>query len=109
MSYLINVVPDAQQPDEPENHEFGSYCFGELEPTKIMEIACTDIIETQEVSHKYSEASMHLQKRRDDGINGDKRSPLKYMRPTHSKDSKHLWGLRKIPCVKITKTKMSKK
>ena len=29
LSHLIDVIPDAQQPDEPEDHEFGSDCFEE--------------------------------------------------------------------------------
>ena len=29
-SHLIDVVPDAQQPDEPKDYELGSYCFEEL-------------------------------------------------------------------------------
>ena len=35
LSHLINVVPDAQQPDEPKDHKFGSYCFKELEQQKF--------------------------------------------------------------------------
>ena len=34
LSCLIDVIPDAQQPDEPKDHEFGSYCFKELEPAR---------------------------------------------------------------------------
>ena len=42
LSCLIDVVPNAQQPDEPKDHEFGSYCFEELEPAKVMEVVSTE-------------------------------------------------------------------
>ena len=44
LSHLLDVVPDAQQPDEPKDHEFGSYCFEELEPAKVLETVSTEII-----------------------------------------------------------------
>ena len=47
LSHLLDIAPDAQQPDEPENHEFGSYCFEEFEPVKIMETVSTEVIELQ--------------------------------------------------------------
>ena len=37
LSHLLDVIPDVQQPAEPENHEFGNYCFEELEPAKNIE------------------------------------------------------------------------
>ena len=44
------MVPDAQQPDEPKDHKFGSYCFEELEPAKVLETVSTEVNEPQEVS-----------------------------------------------------------
>ena len=50
LSCLIDVVSDTQQPDEPKDYEFGSYCFEELEPAKVFEKISTEVIEAQEVS-----------------------------------------------------------
>ena len=45
LSRLLDVVPDAQKSKEPDDQEFGSYCFEELEPAKVMETISTEIIE----------------------------------------------------------------
>ena len=52
MSHLIDVVADVQQPDKPKDHEFGSYCFEELEPAKVLVIVSTEVIEVQVVTNK---------------------------------------------------------
>ena len=36
LSRLLDVVPDAQKTKEPDDQEFGSYCFEELEPLQQM-------------------------------------------------------------------------
>ena len=45
LSCLLDVVPDAQKIKEPDDQEFGSYCFEELEPAKVMENVSTEVIE----------------------------------------------------------------
>ena len=50
MSCLLDVVPDAQKTKEPDDHEFGSYCFEELEPAKVMEKVSTEVIELNDNS-----------------------------------------------------------
>ena len=45
LSHLLDVVPDAQKTKEPDDHEFGSYCFEDLEPVKVMEKVSTDVVE----------------------------------------------------------------
>ena len=45
MSRLLDVVPDAQKTKEPDDQEFGSYCFEDLEPAKVMEKVSTDVVE----------------------------------------------------------------
>ena len=45
LSRLLDVVPDAQKTKEPDDQEFGSYCFEELEPVKVMEKVSTEVIE----------------------------------------------------------------
>ena len=50
LSRLLDVVPNAQKTKEPDDHEFGSYCFEELEPAKVMEKVSTEIIELNDNS-----------------------------------------------------------
>ena len=45
LSRLLDVVPDAQKTKEPDDQEFGSYCFEDLEPAKVMEKVSTDVVE----------------------------------------------------------------
>ena len=45
LSRLLDVVPDAQKNKEPDDQEFGSYCFEDLEPAKVMEKVSTEVIE----------------------------------------------------------------
>ena len=45
LSHLLDVVPDAQKTKEPDDQEFCSYCFEELEPSKVMEKVSTEVIE----------------------------------------------------------------
>ena len=50
LSCLLDVVPDAQKIKEPDDQEFGSYCFKELEPAKVMEKVSTEVIELNDNS-----------------------------------------------------------
>ena len=50
LSRLLDVVPDAQKTKEPDDQEFGSYCFEELEPAKVMEKVSTEVIELKDNS-----------------------------------------------------------
>ena len=50
MSHLLDIVPDAQKAKEPDDQEFGSYCFEELEPAKVMETISTEVIELTDSS-----------------------------------------------------------
>ena len=61
MSRLLDIVPDAQKTKEPEDHEFGSYCFEELEPAKVMEKVSTEVTELKDNS-KYQNDLQESQK-----------------------------------------------
>ena len=50
LSRLLDVVPDAQKTKEPDDQEFGSYCFEELEPAKVIEKVSTEVIELNDNS-----------------------------------------------------------
>ena len=65
MSRLLDVVPDAQKTKEPDNHEFSSYCFEELEPAKVMKKVSTEVIEltdNSELSDDLQELRKSLKK-----------------------------------------------
>ena len=61
LSRLLDVVPNAQKSKEPDDQEFGSYCFEELEPAKVMETISTEVIELTDGS-KDSKCSQKSQK-----------------------------------------------
>ena len=61
LSHLLDVVPDAQNSKEPDDQEFGSYCFEELEPAKVMETISTEVIELTD-SSKDSKCSQKSRK-----------------------------------------------
>ena len=50
LSHLLDVVPDAQKTKEPDDHEFSSYCFEELEPAKVMKKVSMEVIELNDNS-----------------------------------------------------------
>ena len=60
LSCLLDIDPDASQTDEPHGHEFGSYCFEELQPAKILEIINTEVIELNGKDTKGGEHSLNL-------------------------------------------------
>ena len=61
LSRLLDVVPDAQKSKEPDDQEFGSYCFEELQPAKVMETISTEVIELTD-SSKDSKCSQKSRK-----------------------------------------------
>ena len=61
LSRLLDVVPDAQKTKETDDHEFGSYCFEELEPAKVMKKVSTEVIELRDNSD-YQNDSQELRK-----------------------------------------------
>ena len=58
---MLDVVPDAQNSKEPDDQEFGSYCFKELEPAKVMETISMEVIELTD-SSKDSKCSQKSRK-----------------------------------------------
>ena len=58
LSCLLNVDSDARQTDEPEGHEFRSYCFEDLQPAKVLEVINTEVIKLKEVNSEDEEHSL---------------------------------------------------
>ena len=61
LSRLLDIVLDAQKTREPDDQEFGSYCFEDLEPAKVMEKVITDVVELLDYS-EYQKDSQKLRK-----------------------------------------------
>ena len=98
LSHLLDVVPDAQQPKEPNDQEFGSYCFEELEPAKVLEIISTEVIELKPGSSKDPECSQKSRKPlEEEGILGNHKNKAdeKQSQAISSKfqeNSQNLWA-----------------
>ena len=60
MSHLLDVEPDAGKTKEPDDQEFGSYCFEELEPAKVMEKVSTEVIELTDNSEYQNDSQESL-------------------------------------------------
>ena len=50
--------PDTGQTDEPQGHEFGSYCFEDLQPAKVLEVISTEVIKLKEVNSEDEKHSL---------------------------------------------------
>ena len=61
LSHLLDVDPDARQTGEAEGHKFGSYCFEELKPAKVLETISTEVIQLQGRSSETVECSLNSQ------------------------------------------------
>ena len=93
LSRLLDVVPDAQKNKEPDDQEFGSYCFEDLEPAKVMEKVSTEVTELTDNSEyqkdsqeswkileKPGENESSIEKKRTHGFNSEF--------PEHSQNSR---------------------
>ena len=108
LSRLLDVVPDAQKTMEPDDHEFGSYCFEELEPAKVMEKVSTEVIElndNSELPNDSQESRKSLEK------SGEKESSTeeRNTQDIHSKFSEHSQNSRMKSVVKTFELKFEEK
>ena len=69
LSRLLDVVPDAQKTKEPDDHKFGSYCFEELEPAKVMEKVSTEVIELNDNSEYQNDSQKSRKSQEKSGEN----------------------------------------
>ena len=95
LSRLLDVVPDAQKTKEPDDHEFGSYCFKELEPAKVMEKVSTELIEltdNSEYQNDLQESRKILEKpgENESSIEEKKTQDFNSEFPEHSQNSRQL-------------------
>ena len=108
LSRLLDIVPDAQKTKEPDDQEFSSYCFEELEPAKVMEKVSTEVIELKD-SSKLPNDSQELRKPL--GKSGVKENITdeKNMQDTDSEFEEHSQNSRTESAVKIFEIKFEEK
>ena len=109
MSHLLDVVPDAQKSKEPDDQEFGSYCFKELEPAKVLETISTEVIELTDGS-KDSKCSQKSRKPLEkEGVIGNDDTDEKKMQDANSEFQKHSQNLWMEAAVETFEIKFEEK
>ena len=108
LSRLLDVAPDAEKSKEPDDQEFGSYCFEELEPAKVMETISTEVIELTDGSEdsKYSKNSRKPLENQEVMKSG---TDEKKMQEANSKSSEHSLTSRKETAVETFEIKFEEK
>ena len=108
LSHLLDVVPDAQKTKEPDDQEFGSYCFEELEPAKVMEKVSMEVIELTDNS-KYPNDSQELRKPLEKPGVKENSTDEKKMQDTNSEFPEHSQNSRTESAVKTFEIKVEEK
>ena len=104
LSRLLDVVPDAQKTKEPDDHEFGSYCFEELEPAKVMKKVSTEVIELTDNS-EYQNDSQESRKSQEKPDENEISIEEKKTQDFYSKFPEHSQNSRTESAVKIFEMK----
>ena len=108
MSRLLDVVPDAQKTKGPDDQEFGSYCFEELEPAKVMEKVSTEVIELNDNS-KYQNDSQKSWKSQEKPGENEISIEEKKAQDFYSEFPEHSQNSRTEPAVKTFELKFEEK
>ena len=108
MSRLLDIVPDTQKTKEPDDQEFGSYCFEELEPAKVMRKVGTEVIELID-SREYQNDSQESQKSQQKPVPKEISTDEKEGQDTDSEFSEHSHNSRKKSAVKGFEMKFAEK
>ena len=108
MSRLLDVVPDAQKTKEPDDQEFGSYCFTELEPAKVMVKVSTEVIELTD-NREYQNDLQEMQKPLEKPGLKENSTDEKKMQDADSEFPEHFQNSRTELAVKTFEIKFDKK
>ena len=108
LSRLLDVVPDAQKTKEPDDQEFGSYCFEDLEPAKVMGKVGTEIIELMDHSEYQNDSQELWQSQEKPGVK-ENTTGEKEMQDTDSEFAEHSQNSRAESAVTIFEMKFGKK
>ena len=108
MSRLLDVVPDAQKTKEPDDHEFGSYCFEDLEPAKVMEKVSTDVVELSD-NNEYQNNPQDSQKSQEKPAGSEISVEEKKAQDSYSEFPEHSQNSRTELAVKAFELKLEEK
>ena len=108
MSLLLDVVPDAQKTKEPDDHEFSSYCFEDLEPAKVMEKVSTDVVELWDNS-EYQKDSQESRKSQEKPGGSEISIQEKKAQDSYSEFPEHSQNSRTESAVKAFELKLEEK
>ena len=108
LSRLLDVVPDAQKTKETDDQEFGSYCFKELEPAKVMEKVSTEVIELTDNSEYQNDLQESRKPLEKPGVK-ENSTEEKKMQDTDSKFPEHSQNSRTESAVKTFEIKFDEK
>ena len=105
---MLDVVPDAQKTKEPDDQEFGSYCFEELEPAKVMEKINTEVIELTN-SSEYANDSQKSRKPLEKPVVKRNSTDKKKTQDANSEFQEHSQNSWTEPAVKTFEIKFGEK
>ena len=108
LQFLLDVVPDAQKTKEPDDQEFGSYCFEDLEPAKVMEKVSTDVVELLD-NNEYQKDSQELRKSLEKPVESEISIEEKKAQDSYSEFSEHSQNSRTESAVKAFEFKFEEK
>ena len=108
LSRLLDVVPDAQKTKEPDDQEFGSYCFEDLEPAKVMEKVSTDVVELLDNS-EYQKDSQESRKSQEKPSESEISIEEKKAQDSYSEFPEHSQNSRTESAVKAFELKLEEK
>ena len=108
MSRLLDVAPYAQKTKETDDHEFGSYCFEELEPAKVMEKVSTEVIELNDNSEHQNDSQKSRKSQEKPGEN-EISIEEKKAQDTDSEFPEHSHNSRMESAVKTFELKLEEK
>ena len=108
LSRLLDVVPDAQKTKEPDDQEFGSYCFEDLEPAKVMEKVSIEVIELMDNS-EYQNDSQESRKSQEKPGESEISIEEKKAQDSYSEFPEHSHNLQTESSVKTFEIKFEEK
>ena len=108
LSHLLDVVPDAEKTKEPDDQEFGSYCFEDLEPAKVMEKLSTDVVELLD-SSEFQNDSQGSRKSLEKPVESEISIEEKKAQDSYSEFSEHSQNSQTESAVKTFEIKFEEK
>ena len=108
LSHLLDIVLDAQKTKEPDDQEFGSYCFEELEPAKVMERISIEVIELTNSSEYPNDSHESWKPLEKPGVKRNSTDEKK-MQDANSKFQEHSQNSRTESLVKTFEVKFEEK